>query len=49
MQVCKKVVLLFNDVNKTPSAIDDAIAGTVMLEHVLRVCEQDGGYDNVYL
>jgi ribosomal protein S18 acetylase RimI-like enzyme len=23
--------------------------GTVMLEHVLRLCEQDGGYDNVYL
>ncbi|XP_013413617.1 N-alpha-acetyltransferase 50-like [Lingula anatina] len=23
--------------------------GTVMLEHVLKICEQDGNFDNVYL
>lgn len=25
------------------------IAGTVMLDHVLGICEKDGNYDNVFL
>ena len=27
----------------------DFVSGTVMLEHVLKICEKDGNFDNVYL
>ena len=25
------------------------ILGTVMVEHVLKICEKDGNFDNIYL
>ena len=25
------------------------VSGTVMVEHVLKICEKDGNFDNIYL